>query len=134
MQLFLGEHGETIQYAVIGIMIVTLINFICINKWSNIRAEYNNKISKSNREMSNFNNKDYPVIDVDDTIYAEYKSKNFQAKSYINAKDYKGNDITENLKIYGSVDTFTKGIYTLRCVAMADNNLMSTKYVNVIVE
>lgn len=134
MGLLLGEHGETLLYGVVGTIIVVILCVICSNNWKKITPAYKDTVNKSNDEFIENSQGKYPVIEADEIIYADYQNKNFDCRDYISAKDCNGNDITEHLKIYGAVDVFQKGIYKLRCVVVAENQLASTKYVNVIVE
>lgn len=134
MENLLGEHGETLLYGIIGIVVVLIICSVCESKWKNITPEYKTNISKDNGKFILENKDKYPVIEVDEIIYAQYKAENFNCKDFIKAKDCNGKDITDRVVIYGTIDTFKKGIYKLRCVVMADNQLACTKYINVIVE
>lgn len=134
MENLLSEHGETLIYGIIGIMVVLIICSVCESKWKNITPEYKTNISKDNGKFISENKNKYPVIEVDETIYAQYKTEDFNCRDFIKAKDCNGKDITDRVMIYGTIDTFRKGIYKLRCVVMADNQLACTKYINVIVE
>ena len=133
MSLMLGEHGEAILYGVVGIMLVCLICLVCNSKWKNISPSYKTEHSPSNREFANGAQNKYPVIESDDVIYADYKDTNFEFRDYVKAKDYTGKDISDDLKVFGGVDVFRKNIYRLKCVVHS-NNLVCTKYVNVVVE
>lgn len=133
MSLMLGEHGEAILYGVVGIMLVCIICLVCNSKWKNISPSYKTERSPSNREFANSAQNKYPVIESDDVIYADYRDTNFEFRDYIKAKDYTGKDISDDLKIFGGVDVFRKSIYRLKCVVRS-NNLVCTKYVNVVVE
>ena len=133
MSLLIGEHGEALIYGVVGIIIVCLICIICNSKWKNISPSYKTELSPSNREFAEGAQNRYPVIESDDVIYADYKDTDFEFRDYVRAKDYTGKDITDNLKIFGSVDILRKNVYRLKCV-VRDNNLVCTKYVNVVVE
>lgn len=134
MDSFLGEHGEMLIYGVIGLTVVLLICFICQNKWKDLAPDYKKNVSKNNSSFREESKDKYPVIKVDEIIYARYKTENFDCRDFIKARDYLGNDITKNVKIYGAINTFKKGIYQLRCVVMSDNELTCTKCINVIVE
>ena len=133
MNLFVGENGELIVYGIIGVMFVCLICAICSGKWKNISPSYKTEYSPSNGKYIEENKGKYPTIESDDVIYADYKDERFVFRDYVKAKDYRGYDISDKIKIYGSVDILTKGIYRLKCVVKA-NSLMCTKYVNVVVE
>lgn len=134
MENLLSEHGETLIYGIIGIMVVLIICSVCESKWKNMTPEYKTNISKNNGKFISENKNKYPVIEVDETIYAPYETEDFNCRDFIKAKDCNGKDITDRVMIYGTIDTFRKGIYKLRCVVMADNQLACTKYINVIVE
>lgn len=134
MENLLGEHGEVLIYGIVGIVVVLIICSVCESKWKNITPEYKTNISKDNGKFISESKDKYPVIEVDEIIYAQYKKENFNCKDFIKARDCNGKDITERVVIYGTIDTFKKGIYKLRCVVMADNQLACTKYINVIVE
>lgn len=134
MELLLGEHGETLLYGIVGAIVVTVICSICSVNWKKITPNYKNTVNKSNGEFIADNQGHYPIIEADEIIYADYQNENFDCRDYITAKDYEGNDITGNLDIYGVVNVFQKGIYKLRCVVVAENQLACTKYINVIVE
>lgn len=133
MSLLIGEHGEALFYGVVGIMIVCLICLICNGKWKGMSPNYKTELSPSNKEFAEGARDRYPIIESDDVIYADYKDTNFEFRDYIKAKDYTGKDITDELKIFGSVDILRKNVYRLKCVVRA-NNLVCTKYVNVVVE
>ena len=81
MEVFLEEHGESIIYGLIGLVMVV-------------------------------------------TITADY----------IRARDYRGDNITDKVKVYGKVDVNQKGVYRLRCTVISYFNLACTKYINIIVE
>lgn len=134
MELFLTEHGQTIQYAVIGIMIVAILNAVCISRWVDISPVYKTDTSNTNSEFINDIQGKKPIIEADEIIYTDYRDESFNIRDWISAKDYSGKDLTSQIKIYGVVDVATKGIYKLRCIVVADNNLSCTKYINVIVE
>jgi hypothetical protein len=134
MELLLGEHGETLLYGIIGIMMVLLITNICAEKWQKITPEYKAGISKDSGTFLSGYTQQFPTIEADEVLFAEYKNTEFNYRDFITAKDCNGKDITENVKIYGDVDVFQKGLYKLRCVVVAENSLACTKYVNVIVE
>ena len=133
MSLMIGEHGEAILYGVVGIMLVCLICLICNGKWKSMSPNYKTELSPSNQEFANSAKDKYPVIESDDVIYADYKDTDFVFRDYIKARDYTGKDITDDLKIFGSVDVLKKSIYRLKCVVRS-NNLVCIKYVNVVVE
>lgn len=133
MSLFIGEHGEAILYGVVGVILVCLICVICNGKWKSISPNYKTELSPSNREFADSAKDRYPVIESDDVIYADYKDTGFVFRDYVKAKDYTGKDISENLRIFGSVDVLRKNVYRLKCV-VRDNNLVCTKYINVVVE
>lgn len=134
MENLLGEHGETLIYGIIGIVVVLIICSVCESKWKNMTPEYKTYISKNNSKFIEENKDKYPVIEADEIIYAKYKAENFNCKDFIKARDCNGKDITDRVKIYGTINTFEKGIYKLRCVVMSDNQLACTKFINVIVE
>lgn len=134
MQLLIGEHGETLIYGVIGIIIIVVVLSICFGKWKMISPTYKTSMENNNGNYIRNNQGKYPVIESDEVIYADYKNEKFDFRDYICAKDFDGMDLTDRLKIYGNVDVFQKGIYKLRCVVISDNRLSCTKYVNVIVE
>lgn len=134
MDLLLGEHGEALFYGIVGTIVVIVLCTICGNNWKKISPTYKNTVNKSNEKFIENSKGKYPVIEADEIIYADYKNKNFDYRDHISAKDCTGKDITESLNIYGTVNIFQKGLYKLRCVVVAENQLASTKYVNVIVE
>lgn len=76
----------------------------------------------------------YPKIDADNVIYAEYKDNGFVIKDHVVARDYDGSDISDMVKIYDNIDVNNKGIYRAKCVVKNGNNLMSVKYISVVVE
>ena len=133
MENLLGEHGGALVYGIIGIVVIFVICFICQSKWKDMTPEYKTNVSKNSSNFIAENKNKYPTIMADEIIYAPYKAENFNCRDFIKAKDYSGKDITENVKIYGTIDTFQKGIYKIRCV-VSDNQLACTKYINVIVE
>ena len=133
MGLLIGEHGETILYGVVGVMLVCVICLICNTKWKTITPAYNTELSPSNKEYANEAKDKYPTIESDDVIYADYKDESFVFRDYVKAKDYTGKDITEKIKVFGTVNVLKKGVYRLKCVVRS-NNLACTKYVNVVVE
>lgn len=134
MELLLGEHGEALLYGIIGVIMVLLVCSICAGNWKKIMPEYKTISSKDSGEFIAGNSNKFPIIDADEIIFADYKDEKFDYRDFIVAKDYKGRDISENMKVYGNVDIFQKGLYQLRCVVVAENNLACTKYVNVLVE
>ena len=132
MEILLGEHGEMLLYGIVGIIMVVIIFSVCGTKWNKIAPEYNIEKSKDNSNFIDDNSKYKPVIEADDIIYAAYRS-DFNCMDYISAKSHSGKDITSMIKVYGQVNTLKKGIYKLKCTVF-DNDFMSTKYINVIVE
>ena len=134
MEGLLGEHGEVLIYGIIGLITVLLICFVCESKWKELTPDYKTNVSKNSSNFIAENKDKYPVIEADEIIYAGYKSENFDCRDFIKAKDCNGKDISNRVKIYGTIDTFKRGIYQLRCVVMSENQLASTKYINVIVE
>lgn len=134
MDSLLGEHGETLIYGIVGILLVVMICSVCESKWKGMTPEYKTSISKNNSKFIEENKSKYPVIEADEIIYAGYKTKDFNCKDFVKAKDWAEEDITDRVKIYGTVDTNKKGAYKIRCVVISDNQLACTKYINVIVE
>lgn len=134
MDNLLEEHGEALIYGIVGIVLVLIICFVCENKWKNLTPDYKTDISANSSDFINKNKNGYPVIEADEIIYADYKTKNFNCKDFIKAKDCDGRDITDKVEIYGIINTFKRGVYKIRCVVMAENQLTCTKYINVIVE
>lgn len=134
MDLLLGEHGETLLYGIIGILMVITICRICADKWKDITPEYKNTASENSSGFLAAHEGKYPTIEADEVLFADYKDEAFSCRDYIVAKDSSGRDITEQMKVYGRVNVFQKGLYRLRCVVVSDNQLVCTKYINVIVE
>lgn len=134
MNEFLEEHGEILVYGIVGIFLVVMVCWVCNSKWKNITPEYKTNKSEDNGSFIKDNKGKYPVIVADDIIYVSYHTKELDCKDFVKAKDYDGKDITDKVKIYGTVDTTKKGVYKLRCTVMSDNQLSSSKYINVIVE
>lgn len=134
MGMFIGEHGEAIIYGIIGIIMVTTIGIICSKYWCDVTPHYSSMISNTNRKtVEGFKGK-YPVIEVDDIIYVKWKDSSFNALDYMKAKDCEGNDISEKVRVYGEVNLLERGIYKIRYVVTAANELSCIKYINVIVE
>lgn len=134
MEILVGEHGETLIYGIIGIVLVSLICIVCNGKWKALAPLYKTEISRSNQGFVEDTKGKYPVIESDDTIYADYKDTSFVLKDYLKAKDCTGKDISDSIKVYGALDLLRKGVYRMKCVVKASNNLTCTKYVNVVVE
>lgn len=134
MEILLSEHGEALLYGIIGIIMVLFICGAGMSNWQKTTPEYKKQISQSNEKFINDNAGKFPIIDADEVIFADYKNAKFDFKDYISAKDCEGNDISQRIKIYGSVNVFQKGLYKLRCVVIDDKQLACTRYVNVIVE
>lgn len=134
MDVLLGEHGEAVLYGTIGILMVVIICSVCLERWSGLTPEFKNMTSNNSKEFLEKNSGRFPRIITDEIIFAEFKDENFDSKKYITAIDENGNDITEKMRIYGQVNVLKKGVYSLRCVVVAENHLACTKYVNVIVE
>lgn len=134
MDLIIGEHGETILYGVIGLMMVFLVCAVCLNKWGDYIPDFKNTPSNNSRDFVDRSKEKLPEIIVDEVIYAKYKDTKFNCRDYIEAKDENGKDISENIRIYGKVNVLEKGVYKLRCVAVSESQLACTKYINVIVE
>lgn len=134
MELLLGEHGETLLYGIVGTLVIVVICSVCSVNWRKITPGYKNTVNKNNGKFIEDSKGKYPTIEVDEIIYTNYQNKDFDCRDYITAKDYNGNDITENLNVYGAVNVFQKGVYKIRCVVVSENHLVCTKYVNVIVE
>ncbi|MBD9202283.1 MAG: chitinase, partial [Eubacterium ventriosum] len=63
-----------------------------------------------------------------------YGDTTFNYMDYIRARDYRGGNITDKVKVYGKVDVNQKGVYRLRCTVISYFNLACTKYINIIVE
>jgi hypothetical protein len=98
MDNLLGEHGEALVYAIIGVIVVIVICYVCENKWKDITPEYKTAISKNNSSFINSNKYNYPVIEADETIYVEYETNNFSCIDFIKATDCNGKDITDKQK------------------------------------
>ena len=127
MEVFLSEHGQTIQYAVIGVIIVALISIITNTSIKKIMPTYNCEGSNTNREFSEEYKKKCPIIVGDDVIYVTYLNQ-------ISARDYDGKDITDKLKIYGDVDVFHRGVYNIKCIVRGESGIKSIRNMNVVVE
>ena len=134
MGTMLQEHGEVLVYGIIGVMVVFMICLLCDNQWKEITPEYKTAVSKDNSTFIHENENKYPVIEADEIIYAGYQTENFQCKDFIKARDCNGKDISEKVQIFGTIDTFRRGIYPLKCMVVDDNQLACTKYIHVIVE
>ena len=134
MSLFLNEHGEAILYGIIGTLMVISIVLILNSRWKKITPDYNLQKSPTSKSFVTANKPKCPKIDADNVIYAEYKDDGFVIKDHINAKDYDGSDLSDKVKIYDNIDVNNKGIYRAKCVVKNDNNLMSIKYISVVVE
>ncbi len=134
MNLFLTEHGETILYGIISLIVVTAIGIVCMRDWKSLAPNYKTKTSNTNSNIAAGFQGKYPTIEVEDIVYAKYEDESFNLASHIKAMDCEGRDISEKIKIYGGVNILERGIYKIRCVVTADNELSSIKYFNVIVE
>ena len=134
MSLFLNEHGEAILYGIVGGLLVVVICLILNSRWKGITPEYKTERSPSNKSFVQSSKGKYPKIDVDNVLYADYRDENFVIRDHINARDYDGRDITDQVKVFDNLDVNNKGIYRAKCVVKNANNLMSVKYINVVVE
>lgn len=134
MELFLGEHGQTIQYGIVGVIIISLINIIFVTGLKDILPNYYQSHSGTNKGYVEENKKKCPVIDCDEVIYADYLDDEFHLLKEIRATDCDGNDITESMKIYGEVNIKQRGVYPIKCIVRAENGLKCIKDINVIVE
>lgn len=134
MEVFLSEHGQTIQYAVIGVIIVALISIITNTSIKKIMPAYNCEGSNTNREFSEEYKKKCPIIVGDDVIYVTYLDKSFDVTNQISARDYDGKDITDKLKTYGDVDVFHRGVYNIKCIVRGESGIKSIRNMNVVVE
>lgn len=95
---------------------------------------YNCERSNTNREFSVEYKTKCPVIEGDDVIYVTYLDKSFNVTNLISARDYDGKDITDKLKIYGDVDVFHRGVYSIKCIVRGESGIKSIRNMNVIVE
>lgn len=134
MEQMIGEYGEALLYGSVGIFIVILICNICVRKWAEIIPDYKNIVSRDSEEFITKNKDKFPTIDGEEVIFADYRNEKFNYKEFITARDFDGKDLTDRIRVYGSVNVFQKGLYRLRCVVVSDSSLVCTKYVNVIVE
>lgn len=134
MELFLSEHGQTIQYGIIGVIIISLINIIFATGLKDIMPNYYQSHSTTNRGYADSNRKKCPVINCDEVIYVNYLDKKFNLLNEIKAIDCNGNDITEYMKIYGTVNIGHRGVYPIKCIVRSENGLKCIKNINVIVE
>ncbi len=133
MGLLLEEHGESIIYGIIGIFMVLLISNITQKSWrALIPSPYIMKVEDSEKYIKEYKN-NYPKISADEVIFVNYKNTGFNIKDYFSATDYRGKDISERVKVYGSVDVNKKGIHIIK-IKVNDNNYITTKIINVIVE
>ncbi len=134
MEIFLEEHGESILYGIIGIIMVLAV-CVVINKGILIRLpDYKNEVSLNNKKHIEKLKDKGPKIIADEVIYAEFDNEKFNCMDYIKAIDYEGNDISDKMVVYGNYDIHKKGLYKLKCKVVAGHNLACVKYVNIIVE
>lgn len=134
MELFLGEHGQTIQYGIIGVIIISLINVIFTTGLKDIMPNYYQSHSMTNKGFVEKNKKKCPVIDCDEVIYVNHLGNDSDFLKEIKATDCNGNDITKSMKIYGTVNANYRGVYPIKCIVRSDNGLKCIKNINVIVE
>ena len=127
MEVFLEEHGESIIYGLIGLVMVVTITAVISRGIVNIVPDYKKELSRNNSYQIEKNEYKYPTIIADEVIYFNYMD-------YIRARDYRGGNITDKVKVYGKVDVNQKGVYRLRCTVISYFNLACTKYINIIVE
>ncbi len=134
VEVFLEEHGESIIYGLIGLVMVVTITAVISRGIVNIVPDYKKELSRNNSYQIEKNEYKYPTIIADEVIYADYGDTTFNYMDYIRARDYRGGNITDKVKVYGKVDVNQKGIYRLRCTVISYFNLACTKYINIIVE
>ena len=134
MEVFLEEHGESIIYGLIGLVMVVTITAVISWGIVNIVPDYKKELSRNNSYQIEKNEYKYPTIIADEVIYADYGDTTFNYMDYIRARDYRGGNITDKVKVYGKVDVNQKGVYRLRCTVISYFNLACTKYINIIVE
>ena len=134
VEVFLEEHGESIIYGLIGLVMVVTITAVISRGIVNIVPDYKKELSRNNSYQIEKNEYKYPTIIADEVIYADYGDTTFNYMDYIRARDYRGGNITDKVKVYGKVDVNQKGVYRLRCTVISYFNLACTKYINIIVE
>lgn len=76
--------------------------------------------------------KSYPAI-LGENIRIK-KGSTFVPTEHIKCQDAQDGNITGTMKFYGSVDTHTKGVYKLKCVAVNSFGLKTVKYVWILVD
>ena len=128
------EHGESIIYGLIGLVMVVTITAVISRGIVNIVPDYKKELSRNNSYQIEKNEYKYPTIIADEVIYADYGDTTFNYMDYIRSRDYRGGNITDKVKVYGKVDVNQKGVYRLRCTVISYFNLACTKYINIIVE
>lgn len=134
MNLFLQEHGEALIYGIVGIFLISIIFTVCTGRWKELVPSYKTDVNENNQNFKENIKDKYPTIIVDDVIYANFNDAEFDYKDYIKAKDYDGKNITSKIKYYGTVDVFTRGVYTLKCVVKSASDLVTSKTISIIVE
>lgn len=65
MELLLGEHGETLYYGIIGIIVITVICSVCPLSWSKIMPYYEKVPNEYISQFIDDNTEEYPTIEVD---------------------------------------------------------------------
>ena len=113
MEVFLEEHGESIIYGLIGPVMVVTITAVISRGIVNIVPDYKKELSRNNSYQIEKNEYKYPTIIADEVIYADYGDTTFNYMDYIRARDYRGDNITDKVKVYGKVDVNQKGVYRL---------------------
>lgn len=132
MEIFIGEHGESLRSAVIG-SFVLIILFTSISLISGIMPQYNTQACENSMKIHNKIKSNSPRILCDDVIYADYK-KSINLSDYVKAKDAGGEDITGGIIYKGSINTNQKGLYIIYAKITNSKGYSDEKRIQVLVE
>ena len=87
MEVFLEEHGESIIYGLIGLVMVVTITAVISRGIVNIVPDYKKELSRNNSYQIEKNEYKYPTIIADEVIYADYGDTTFNYMDYIREQE-----------------------------------------------
>lgn len=115
MEVFLEEHGESIIYGLIGLVMVVTITAVISRGIVNIVPDYKKELSRNNSYQIEKNEYKYPTIIADEVIYADYGDTTFNYMDYIRARDY------YNVVVNRIEDSYCNEDVIRECINEAEN-------------
>lgn len=128
MKTLIEEYGKYAIYFLIASILLPLIFIATRSDKEYIQDEQKSNLA-TNKVVSQMAK---PVLTVKSTTIV--KGSTFNPLQYVQAKDSQGKNITNQVEVFGNVDTTHKGMYDIKYVVRDSYGLFTKKVVTFVVD